>query len=316
MKDKKFTHLKTRDEFIKRARDKHDGKYTYDNVVFPSRPPRTYPPSKHYPNGRTRRLPEYDCEAYIFITCPQHGDFKQKGRKHLEGVGCKYCAIELTSRALIGRNKLSNFKEGHDYTDDGTTITINSIPSHKQLRQIFIDKEDEEILEYCTWRTTGHQKSRHSSTEYATGQNTNRTKHEGLEHLGTHPKIHRLIMERVLSRKLKRDEYIDHIDGNGLNNRRSNLRVATQSQNIANQPKYRTRNFSSKYKGVCWDKERQNWMSYIGSTYGSAGKSIKTKREYLGRFKNEEDAARAYDKRAREVWGDYAHLNFPTQQSE
>jgi len=310
MKDKKFTHLKTRDEFIKRATDKHDGKYTYDNVVFPPREPRREPPSARYPNGRVRRLPDYDSEAYIFITCPKHGDFKQRARKHLEGVGCKYCALEVRSNALIGRNKLANFKEGHDYIDDGTTITINCIPSHKQLRQIVIDKEDEEILEYCTWRTTGHQKSRHSRTEYAVGQKTNRIEHEGLGHLGSHPKIHRLIMERALGRKLKKKEYIDHIDGNGLNNRRSNLRVATQSQNSANQGKING-NFSSKYKGVCWDKSKQNWMSYIGSTYGSAGKSIKTKREYLGRFKNEEDAARAYDKRARELWGDYAHLNFP-----
>lgn len=313
MKDKKFTHLKTRDEFIRRATDKHDGKYTYDNVVFPPRPPRTYPPSKHYPNGRTRKLPEYDCEAYVSITCPKHGDFMQKARKHLEGVGCKYCAIEeRTLGAVIGKDKKANFKEGHDYIDDGTTITINYIPSHKQLRQIVIDKEDEEILEYCTWRTTGHQKSRKGRTEYAQGQNTNRMEQEGLSHLGTHPKIHRLIMERALGRKLKKGEHVDHIDGNGLNNRRSNLRLATPHQNHANTPKQRG-NYSSPYKGVCFDRSRNKWLASINSAFLWG---IEHKKKYLGRFKDEVEAAEAYDIAALKYFGEFAKLNFPNKLNE
>ena len=313
MKNKKYTHLKTRDEFIKRAMAKHDGKYSYDNVVFPPREPKREPPSARYPNGRVRRLPDYDSEAYIFITCPQHGDFKQRARKHLEGIGCKYCAIEeRTLGAVIGKDKKANFKEGHDYIEDGTTITINHTPSHKQLRQIVIDKEDEEILEYCTWRTTGHEKSRRHRTEYAVGQKTNRMEQEGLSHLGTHPKIHRLIMERALGRKLKKGEHIDHIDGNGLNNRRSNLRVANHSQNLANRGKQRG-SYSSQYKGVCFAKSRNKWQANISSGF-LWGREHKTK--FLGRFKCEVEAAEAYDMAALKYFGEFAKLNFPNKLNE
>ena len=313
MKDKKYIHLKTRDEFIKRATDKHDGKYSYDNVVFPSRPPRTYPPSKNYPNGRTRRLPEYDCEAYVYITCPQHGDFKQRARKHLEGIGCKYCSLEkITLGAVIGKDKKANFKEGHDYADDGVTIVINCIPNHKQLRQIIIDKEDEEILEYCTWRTSGHRFSLSHRTEYAIGQSTTRIKHEGLSHLGKRPKIHRLIMERRLGRQLKKGEHVDHIDGNGLNNRRSNLRLATPHQNHANKPKQRG-NYTSSYKGVCFDKSRNKWQASINSAilWGR-----EHKKKFLGRFKSEIEAAEAYDVAALKYFGEFANLNFPNKLNE
>lgn len=313
MKDKNFTQIKTRDEFIIRATDKHDGKYTYDNVTFHPRPALIYPPSEGYPNGRTRRLSEYDSHAYVLITCPKHGDFEQQPRKHLEGAGCRYCAIELRSGALIGRNKLANFKEGHDYTDDGTTVTINSIPSHKQLRQIVIDKEDEEILEYCTWRTSGHRKHEKSRTEYGIGQRTNRIKQEGLEHLGNHPKIHRLIMERVLGRKLEKSEHVDHLDNNGLNNRRSNLRLATPSQNHANKPKQRG-NYSSKYKGVCFDKSRNKWHSSVNCRNKFPNEPWR-KKINLGRFATEIEAAQAYDKKAKEIWGEFAQLNFPQKLS-
>lgn len=89
----------------------------------------------------------------------------------------------------------------------------------------------------------------------------------------------------------------DHINHNGLDNRKSNLRDANKQQNSFNT---RSNRGSSIYKGVSFEKTTRLWRSYI------------TKdgiRQYLGRFDNELDAALAYDKKAREIFGEYANCN-------
>lgn len=91
---------------------------------------------------------------------------------------------------------------------------------------------------------------------------------------------------------------IDHKDGNRLNNQRSNLRKATPTQNAANK---RKQGFtSSKYKGVSFSKEKQKWCAYIDSNYI---------RYRLGYFLNEVDAAKAYNAKALELFGEFARLN-------
>lgn len=92
----------------------------------------------------------------------------------------------------------------------------------------------------------------------------------------------------------------DHKDHDGLNNQRSNLRPATQSQNQGNQRPQAGR--SSRYKGVGWLTGQRKWRAYIKID----GKSI-----HLGLFTSEEDAARAYDFAAIAAWGEFACLNFP-----
>jgi hypothetical protein len=94
-------------------------------------------------------------------------------------------------------------------------------------------------------------------------------------------------------------ELTDHIDGNGLNNQRYNLREATVSQNQAN-ARPRTGG-SSVYKGVCWHKGSRRWRAYI---------QVRKKQMSLGYFTDETDAAKAYDIAAREYFGEYAYLNF------
>ena len=97
----------------------------------------------------------------------------------------------------------------------------------------------------------------------------------------------------------------DHIDHNGLNNVRSNLRSATASQNNYNsRPQVGT---SSQYKGVHWASRDRRWRA--GIKHG--GKS-----RYLGTFWTEKDAALAYDTAAREFFGEYALLNFPEIKEE
>jgi hypothetical protein len=91
---------------------------------------------------------------------------------------------------------------------------------------------------------------------------------------------------------------IDHWNGNGLDNRKENLRVATKSQNAANRFK---QGGSSKYKGVSWYAPLGQWRSRIK----------KDKHDiHIGYFDVEEDAARAYDEKAQELFGEYARTNF------
>lgn len=92
---------------------------------------------------------------------------------------------------------------------------------------------------------------------------------------------------------------VDHIDHNGLNNRRSNLRVCTSSQNHQNRE--RTRG-TSKYKGVYREKRYRKWCASI---------HFEGRNYYLGSFSNELDAAKAYDLKAAELFGEFAYLNFP-----
>jgi hypothetical protein len=94
-------------------------------------------------------------------------------------------------------------------------------------------------------------------------------------------------------------EIIDHRDGNGLNNQRSNLRRATQAQNMGNRAKHKTAS-SSRYKGVC--RHRNKWRATI---------ALAGYRKHIGCFVKEEHAARAYDANARAFFGEFACVNFP-----
>jgi len=93
---------------------------------------------------------------------------------------------------------------------------------------------------------------------------------------------------------------VDHIDHNGLNNRKSNLRLATFTQNCQNQR--RTSHGTSKYKGVHWNKRLKKWAVQI---------TCDKKTHHLGYFTNEIDAAHAYDHAAKKFHADFANLNFP-----
>jgi hypothetical protein len=97
------------------------------------------------------------------------------------------------------------------------------------------------------------------------------------------------------------DMIVDHIDGNKLNNQKENLRIVTYSQNHMNR-KVKRKGCSSKYKGVSLDKRCGKWRAYIKKD----GKYI-----HIGNFDNEIDAAKAYDEKALELFGEYASLNFP-----
>lgn len=90
----------------------------------------------------------------------------------------------------------------------------------------------------------------------------------------------------------------DHVNHDGLDNRKQNLRNCTTLQNSRNQ---RSRKYTtSKYKGVCFNKNRKKWNVKI---------QIDGSSKHLGYFTDEIDAARAYDEAAKKYYGEFACLN-------
>lgn len=115
--------------------------------------------------------------------------------------------------------------------------------------------------------------------------------------------LHRVILERKLGHSLSQAMFTDHVNGNGLDNRRENLRPATQSQNLANSRMHLThgkRPKSSKYRGVCWARDKGKWIANISKD----GRVV-----HIGHFEDETEAARAFDQAARELHGEFAVLN-------
>ncbi len=109
--------------------------------------------------------------------------------------------------------------------------------------------------------------------------------------------MHRMILS-VLDPKV----FVDHENGNTLDNRRENLRICNASQNQHNRGS--TKNSSSIFKGVSWHNGAKAWYSRI---------KINRKEFSIGLFDCEIEAAKAYDIKAKELHGDFARLNFPTQ---
>lgn len=105
-------------------------------------------------------------------------------------------------------------------------------------------------------------------------------------------RMHRLLLN------VAKEMQTDHIDNNRLNNQKNNLRVVTNLQNIMNKSSYKNR--TSNYKGVHYEKQTKRWRSLI---------SLNNNRFFLGRFKIEIDAAKAYNEKAIELFGEYAKLN-------
>lgn len=116
---------------------------------------------------------------------------------------------------------------------------------------------------------------------------------------GPRAKQKTVYMHRVIV-GLENTKECDHRNRNGLDNRRSNLRIATRSQNEAN----KARVGKSGFKGVT---KASKCAGYV-ATVCVAGRPIR-----LGRFKTAEEAARRRDEEARKIWGEFAYLNFPQE---
>lgn len=102
---------------------------------------------------------------------------------------------------------------------------------------------------------------------------------------------------------------VDHKDRDSLNNRRSNLRLCTNGQNIANR-KRKDKNKSSQYTGVTWRSDNRKWRAGIKGGPLIPG-TDRRKNITLGHFESEIEAAEAYDDMAAIVHGEFACFNFP-----
>lgn len=150
-------------------------------------------------------------------------------------------------------------------------------------RVAFVDDEDYDLVVAYSWNVHEHKRKRVANASYA------QTNIPGVKR--RHIMMHQLITGWLRT---------DHIDGNGLNNQRYNLRQADPAQNGAN--RHSEIGFSSVFKGVSWYRKNGRWVAKIG---------VNGKQLHLGYFTDETDAAVAYDLAAREHFGEYACLNFP-----
>jgi hypothetical protein len=107
-------------------------------------------------------------------------------------------------------------------------------------------------------------------------------------------RMHRLIVGAT------KGTWVDHRDGNGLNNTRANLRVCSPAENARNRRKSET--VTTPFKGVCFFPRTGRWKVTI---------RLDDQNVHLGYFATAEEGARAYDEAARRHWGEFASLNFP-----
>jgi hypothetical protein len=146
------------------------------------------------------------------------------------------------------------------------------------MNKVLIDPEDICILEAFKWRVK------------------NTGKHS---YVVADLKRHMILLHRVITNCP--DSYdVDHINGNGLDNRKCNLRIATRSQNLANTGAHSHN--KSGYKGVSFDKSKGKWRAQI---------TKEGRCRNLGRFSDPIEAAKRYDEAAKKLHGEFAYLNFP-----
>ncbi len=107
--------------------------------------------------------------------------------------------------------------------------------------------------------------------------------------------LHREILARTLGEPLTSTQHCDHVNGDGLDNRRENLRLASPLENGRN--RRIGRNNTSGVTGVYWDKVNSKWVAFIKT----ANKPV-----YLGRFDELEDAAQARQTAEREYFGEFS----------
>lgn len=200
----------------------------------------------------------------------------------VEGCNNKVQAKGLCSKHYSQMRRYGKIIE-YSYRDKTNHIEI--VDDHAEIYLInrnneicakcLIDIEDIDLVKDIKW----HKSNLQRSTYYCISNNSKWRR------------IHRLILGITDENTL-----VDHINHNGLDNRKSNLRICTNQQNICNCniPK----NNKSGCKGVYWAKDKQKWTVQV---------TINNKTKYIGRFTEYEDAVKARNEAAKKYYGEFAN---------
>ena len=148
-----------------------------------------------------------------------------------------------------------------------------------------IDESDRKLVEGYKWHALKAPNNYYAITPMKNRQRSNL-------------KMHRLILDAPKGME------VDHINHDGLDNRRENIRLCTTAQNHANMRS--RKNSSSRFKGVGLHKPSGKWVARI---------VVNRKYVHLGCFQDEEDAAKAYDVKAKEHFGVFSFTNFNTEEA-
>ncbi len=218
-----------------------------------------------YPNGKHAAMWECVCEC---------GKFKnilggQIRSGHTLSCGCLREEITSISGKLHG---LKNLEKAHESLIKRNKYNLDGEYGICYLNdgsEVMFDKEDYDLIKDWTWYKDGH--------GYVVS-------HKANNNIRVSVKMHMLVMGSDGSMN------IDHIFGNKLDNRKSQLRFATKAENARNQ-KLRKNNTSG-YKGVYWDKNRSKWIAAIQGTY-------------IGAYNSLDDANAAYTTKARQLFGEF-----------
>lgn len=145
--------------------------------------------------------------------------------------------------------------------------------------EIYVDIEDYDWLRQFSWHISHQGYAHRNASKSSTGNKFT-------------------LMHRMILNIVGPNIIVDHIDGNKLNNQRNNLRIGTNQLNQANSRM--SKNNTSGYKGVIWNKERNKWQAQI---------MVNRRYMFLGRFDDIHEAANAYDVAAVKYFGSFAYTN-------
>ena len=197
------------------------------------------------------------------------------------------CHNKVMAKGLCSKHysQLRRYGKIFKYSSRDKTNHIEILEDHAEIFLIdknneicakaLIDLDDVDKVKNIKW----HRSDLQRSTYYCISNNSEWCR------------IHRLIMGVT-----DKDIVVDHINHNGLDNRKSNLRICTSGQNTCNC--LTSKNNKSGHKGVYWSKERKKWCAQI---------SINNKTKGLGRYDTIEEAIEAREKAAKEYYGEFAN---------